>query len=72
MVNGNLGCDCWWLLVKKIVEVKCLGNTVRTALRFSVEIYDGIHISVFFCYSKHKFLMHTESLALFPIAGSAC
>lgn len=72
MVNGKLGCYCWWWLMKKIVEVKCLGNTIRTALRLSVENYDGIHIAVFIYYSKHKLLMHTETLALLPIAGSAC
>lgn len=48
MVNENLGCYCWWWLVKKIVDVKCLGNTVRNALRLSVENYDGIHMTFFY------------------------
>ena len=34
--------------MKKIVDVKCLGNTVRNALRLSVENYDGIHMTFFY------------------------
>ena len=48
--------------------MKCLGNTIRTALRLSVENYDGIHIA----FGVTQIINSSCIQNRMPIAGSAC